>query len=904
MSAEPLLEQSGKKSQPALQPVSFRARVWRRAILFLLSKALLIAITIFLGVFITVLIASKSGQLERNVRTQVGRYIDQVRYSQPFPPGPDETARLEALRLELEEDAGLNLPFWPRQMKWTLNALRLDLGEATGSAFFWNKPQTTVRDIILYYLPNTLLLAGASNLLIFIFGIPLALYLFRRYGSWLDKLLSMLVPISSIPSWVHAILLISIFAVELRLLPFGGMFDTLPPDTGLGYIPIVLRHMFLPVLAIFLSMFFQLVYAWRTYFMIYGSEDYVELGRAKGLSDRILERQYILRPALSYVITSFSLTLVSFWQMTMALEVVFDWPGIGWLYIKKALPNFWSERFYPGDLAIAIGIVVIFAYLLGAVVFLLDLMYVLVDPRIQISDGSKSVRLKQARSWPDLRFWRRPRGVNLQPHETAKRASIRRPRPDLADSLGSFLRNVGSGIKVAWVEVRRYPLAMLGLSIIAVLILGSIYAVVAMPYEKIGRVWSREVLTGRSYIPKLAQPAWVNLFKREKLLSALIFNNQSSTVVVTEQTLANGTRLASFDFAFDYPYAEPPNEIRLYLDADYIEKKPFVALTWITPDGRQFNLKGVAVGPPQSYDFEKQIPYKRLVSANQHLQQWFVMEKVFPTPVHYLLFVDPTLDQPVTVQGTYHLRVDGMFFESEGNLRAELALLGQVYGVAGTDYLRRDLLVPLLWGLPFALIFGLLGAFVTTVLSMIAAASGVWFGGWVDNLIQRLTEANMILPVLAISVMAHALFGISVWIILTVIVLLNIFGSPTKTFRAAFLQMKGLPYIEAAQIYGASNRRIILHYLLPRIIPVLVPQLITLIPTYVFLEATLGLFNIKSNYPTWGTVIYQALTKGAMWGSQYWVLEPLAMLLLTGLAFAMLGSALERILNPRLQDQK
>jgi peptide/nickel transport system permease protein len=341
----------------------------------------------------------------------------------------------------------------------------------------------------------------------------------------------------------------------------------------------------------------------------------------------------------------------------------------------------------------------------------------------------------------------------------------------------------------------------------------------------------------------------------------------------------------------------------LYLQADYLEKRPFVSLTWLTPDGRKFDLRGISVDRPLNYNFEENIPYKRLVAANEHLQKWFELGKVYPTPAHTLLFVDPNADTPVTVHGAYHLQVNVMFFEPDGEARADLVLLGQVYGPAGTDYLRRDLLVPLLWGLPFALLFGLLGALVTTVISMIVAAAGVWFGGWVDNLIQRLTEANMILPVLAIGVLAQALFNISLWIILAVVVLLNIFGSPTKTFRAAFLQMKTSPYIEAAQAYNASNRRIIFSYLLPRIIPVLVPQLITLIPSYVFLEATLGLFNIKSDYPTWGTVIYQALIKGAMWGSTYWVLEPLAMLLLTGLAFAMLGSALERILNPRLQGK-
>ncbi len=205
--------------------------------------------------------------------------------------------------------------------------------------------------------------------------------------------------------------------------------------------------------------------------------------------------------------------------------------------------------------------------------------------------------------------------------------------------------------------------------------------------------------------------------------------------------------------------------------------------------------------------------------------------------------------------------------------------------------------------MPFALAIGLVGALLTTILAMILAATGVWFGGWVDNLIQRLTEANMVLPVLAVGVLAYAMFGIDIWVILGVIVLLNVFGTPAKNFRSAFLQVKEAPYVEAARAYGASNTRMIMKYMIPRIIPVLVPQLVTLIPSFVFLEATLGLFNIKSNYPTWGRIIYQGLSQGALYGSRFWVLEPLALLLLTGLAFAMLGVALERILNPRLLEK-
>jgi len=91
--------------------------------------------------------------------------------------------------------------------------------------------------------------------------------------------------------------------------------------------------------------------------------------------------------------------------------------------------------------------------------------------------------------------------------------------------------------------------------------------------------------------------------------------------------------------------------------------------------------------------------------------------------------------------------------------------------------------------------------------------------------------------------------------------------------------------------------------MVPKIIPVLVPQLIILIPSFVFLEATLGLFNITTGLPTWGTIIYQGLTRGAMYGSRYWVVQPIILLLLTGFAFALLGFALEQVLNPRLREK-
>jgi peptide/nickel transport system permease protein len=292
------------------------------------------------------------------------------------------------------------------------------------------------------------------------------------------------------------------------------------------------------------------------------------------------------------------------------------------------------------------------------------------------------------------------------------------------------------------------------------------------------------------------------------------------------------------------------------------------------------------------------------LAGNTHWKKWYVNDGEYgnTTPGFYLLFSPENADQAAVEKGHYELRIEGLMFENGANLDARLVLLGQAYGIAGTDYMRRDLLVPLLWGMPFALAYGLLGALVTTIISMILAAAGTWYGGWLDNLIQRLIEANMILPIVAVGILLYAYFDVSIWTLLTIVVLLNVFGSPTKSFRAALLQVKESPYVEAAKAYGASNWRIISHYLVPRILPVLIPQLVTLIPSYVFLEATLGIFNVKSDYPTWGKVIYDALSHGGTTASRFWVLEPIGLLLLTGLAFAMLGFALERILNPKLKN--
>jgi peptide/nickel transport system permease protein len=91
--------------------------------------------------------------------------------------------------------------------------------------------------------------------------------------------------------------------------------------------------------------------------------------------------------------------------------------------------------------------------------------------------------------------------------------------------------------------------------------------------------------------------------------------------------------------------------------------------------------------------------------------------------------------------------------------------------------------------------------------------------------------------------------------------------------------------------------------MIPRILPILLPQLVIMVPGFVFYEATLAYLGLSDPHlPTWGKVVHDALTNGAYLGHYYWILEPIGLLLVTGLSFALFGFALDRIINPRLRE--
>jgi peptide/nickel transport system permease protein len=342
-------------------------------------RVVLLVITVIIGVYLTILIANMGGyvdQIMRNeIRERVTQTVAQMTANKPISVEVRKQMAEEMIALE-EQRLGLDTPFAIRSFRYLGNAMQLKLGSATRMVSDAGSRQ--VRLIILERLPATLLLMGSSQLFLFFFSVFVALKLSRAYGSFWDKLIIALSPTSSAPPWFYGIFFILIFAAILKILPFSGMISAPPPENTWQYIGNLLQHLILPAGSLVIGALFISIYTWRTFFLIYSSEDYVDMAKAKGLPDQDIENRYILRPTLPTIITNFALLLIGLWTGATITETVFLWPGIG-RTIYQAIGLY--------DTPVIVGSTIIYAYLLAITVFLLDFIYALVDPRVKIGSG-------------------------------------------------------------------------------------------------------------------------------------------------------------------------------------------------------------------------------------------------------------------------------------------------------------------------------------------------------------------------------------------------------------------------------------------------------------------------------------------------------------------------------------
>lgn len=441
-------------------------------------------------------------------------------------------------------------------------------------------------------------------------------------------------------------------------------------------------------------------------------------------------------------------------------------------------------------------------------------------------------------------------------------------------------------------EIRRYPSAIAGITVVGLFVCLAIYAVIAIPYSEAIVLW-RAGPGVWDDSPRRAAPVWYDLFTRDRLPRTIVVSSETHGTKTVEP-LGDGTVRVEIVLPLEYPYDGFPSEVTLVTEAIYEGGRPLATIEWRNPAG-------------QSLTLQTNRPIRRR-SDSFYISQDAMLRTRFPGRARPQIgmFADlelaPGPEGPVPLKGQYELLFTGVFPE-DATVSVKFVAYGQIHGLAGTDHRRRDIMVAILWGAPLALVFGILGAIGANVSTFVLAGVGTWYGGKVDGLFQRITEVNLILPVLPILMMVGHFYSRSLWLMLGLIILLSVFSAAMKTYRAMFLQAKEAPYIEAAKAYGAGNGRIIFRYLLPRIAPTLLPQFVLVIPAFVFLEATLAVLGLGDPVlPTWGKILNDAWQNDALWmGQYYWALQPAVLLMLTGFGFALVGHSLDRVFNPRLR---
>ena len=290
---------------------------------------------------------------------------------------------LQARRQELERFYGLDRPWYSRLPDMVRRVITLDLGEARTLRSSNNSPK--VLSIVLERLPYTMLLLTTSSVITAVIGLAVGVKLATRVGSPLDRSISYLSAISyALPAWWAGILLIWLLAFELRIgecptgQPWtaGGLYCTPPPEEGLARFLDLLRHAILPVMTLVLVSLGAWIYTVRVMVLNTAQESFVTVARAKGLSEGRVMRRYILRVAAPPIVTNLVLGLAASLGGAILIETVFNWPGMGRLFYDAIL---------VADESVIVALTFVFTLLYVASRFILEVLYLILDPRIRYS---------------------------------------------------------------------------------------------------------------------------------------------------------------------------------------------------------------------------------------------------------------------------------------------------------------------------------------------------------------------------------------------------------------------------------------------------------------------------------------------------------------------------------------
>lgn len=454
-----------------------------------------------------------------------------------------------------------------------------------------------------------------------------------------------------------------------------------------------------------------------------------------------------------------------------------------------------------------------------------------------------------------------------------------------------------------WGEYKKVKLGLVGLAFLIILIAAIIFEPLLVPFPEAGDRWS-DITYWQDY-PANAMPVWTNLFTTRKRVVTQIIEDFEIT-----ESERGPARFFDYEFEYEYDAGRPPRDLRLYFEGT---GNPFISITVLRPDGKEIQLvrnretRITADGARLSVDRLSRTEAYRWARdyEDEELYARVSRDTINPLGVVFSVAEKGITADPEPLKGTYTIKINAILRSAEENIEnPRITISGGVSGFMGTDGYRRDLFTGLLLGVRWALLIGLLTAFVSVSIGVIYGTICAYFGGAADAILQRIFEVFLSIPMLPLLIVISAIFAPSIYLFILLMGILFWTG-PVKTVRSIGLQIKTETFIEASKALGAGHIRLIFKHMLPLLIPFTFASMALLVPTAVVLEATVSLLGLgDATIVSWGQILNAAHTGGAVTnGYWWWVVPPGMMIAITGMTFAFIGFAMDKILHPKLKSR-